>query len=144
MSIEAPQWLIDWWESVSLWDAVVWIAIVAGVIVFIRRKGWRTVKAMARGILYADRILAAVQGLPDWQKRIEEKVDGIHHETHRNDGSSIKDATVRIEEGVAGLHGRLDPVEADLATVKDAVEQLQRADEEIRAEIEQTQPKENP
>ena len=151
MNLGAPSWLIAWLEGVSVWDVILIGAFIVALVFFIKNKGWRTAKAMAKGILYAAEILEAVQDSPDFQKRIEAKVNEIHHETHTNDGSSIKDAVGRVEktaerleEGVAGLHGRLDPVEADLALVKEAVAQLQSADEEIRAELEQTQPKEKP
>lgn len=56
------------------------------------------------------------------------KVDEIHHETHHNDGSSIKDAVARLEDAIRGVNARLDAgerrfdrVDSDLAEVKGQV-----------------------
>ncbi|AXA97577.1 hypothetical protein CEP17_14765 [Microbacterium sp. PM5] len=112
---------------------------------FIRKKGWRGVVAFARGIINAAEILASVQGLPSYieradaraeaadkrHDRLEGKVDGIYHETHNNDGSSTKDAVDRVEIGVKGLYGRMDAIEEKVLA-------LSAADEELRAELEDT------
>lgn len=139
MSVEAPDWLVDFLGGISLWDAILIIAALVVVILFIKNKGWKTVVALARGIINAAQILEAVQGLPAYiaraderNARLEEKVDGIHHETHKNDGSSIKDAVARVEEGVAGLHGRMDDVDRQLVT-------LTREDESLWEALEHTQ-----
>lgn len=57
------------------------------------------------------------------------KIDEIHHEVHFNDGSSVKDATFRIELGVKGLY--------------DQVDELKQADADLRSDLDKTQPKEN-
>jgi hypothetical protein len=57
----------------------------------------------------------------------DKKIAEIHHETHFNNGSSIKDATVRIEKGVAGLYTK--------------IESLEQADADMRRDFEDTQPK---
>jgi hypothetical protein len=57
----------------------------------------------------------------------DQKIAEIHHETHFNNGSSIKDATVRIEEGVKGLYGE--------------IVDLKQEDADLRSDFEKTQPK---
>jgi hypothetical protein len=110
--------------------------------------------AVAKGVVNAAAILAAVQGLPDFIERsdqrhhdaderhaaLDKKVSDIHHEVHFNDGTSAKDGIRRTEQAVAkiaqsveGLHGRMDVVESD-------VKALHRADAELRADLEQTNP----
>ena len=138
MTFDTPSWLVTFLDGVSVWDAVLCVAGIIAVAVFIRKKGWRSIVAVARGIVNSAQILEAVQGLPAYieradqrHDRLEEKVDGIYHETHKNDGSSIKDAIGGVEDGVAGLHGRMDTVEAD-------IKMLRETDAELRAEIEDT------
>lgn len=143
MNTDAPSWLVDFLDGVSLWDALLWAAAIIAGAWFIYKRGWRTLVALARGIINSAETLAAVKDLPDFITRTDErfdrmeaKVEGIHHETHNNDGSSIKDAVDRIETSLEGVHGRLDTVEVD-------VRSLHLADDELRAELENTQnPKE--
>lgn len=146
MNFDAPPWLVDLLDSVSVWDAIVWVALAVAGVMFIYKRGWRSIIAFARGLINAAEILASVQGLPAYieradarHDRLEGKVDGIFHETHNNDGSSIKDSVDRIEIGVRGLYGRVD-------TVEEKVVALSAADDEIRAELEDTRNplKENP
>lgn len=114
MNLNAPPWLVDLLDSVSVWDAVVWVAVIVAGIWFIYKKGWQSVIAFARGLVNAAEILTSVQGLPAYieradaraatadarHDRLEAKVDGIYHETHNNDGSSVKDAVDRIEKSI--------------------------------------------
>lgn len=153
INLDAPPWLVDFLDSVSIWDAIVWLALVIAGIVFIYKRGWRSIIAFARGLINAAEILASVQGLPAYieradqraaaadqrHDRLEGKVDAIYHETHNNDGSSIKDSVDRIEIGVRGLYDRVDTVEQKVVALSDA-------DEQIRAELEDTRNplKENP
>lgn len=145
-----PQWLVDFLDGISLWDAVTWLFVLIAAGVFVYKKGWQSIIAFARGLVNAAEILASVQGLPAYieradaraaaaderHDRLEGKVDGIFHETHNNDGSSVKDSVDRIELGVKGLYGRID-------TVENKVIALGKADEELRAELEDTRnPKE--
>jgi len=153
VNLDAPPWLVDFLDSVSVWDAIVWLALVIAGVVFLYKRGWRSIIAFARGLINAAEILASVQGLPAYieradqraaaadqrHDRLEGKVDAIYHETHNNDGSSIKDSVDRIEIGVRGLYGRVD-------TVEEKVVALSAADDELRAELEDTRnpSKENP
>lgn len=57
----------------------------------------------------------------------DKKIAEIHHEVHFNNGSSVKDATARIEKGVAGLYEEIDA--------------LKDADADMRRDFENTQPR---
>lgn len=125
--VDAPDWLVEFLDGISLWDALAIGLVFIAVVTFIWKRGWRSVTAMARGVINAAQILEAVQGLPKYitdskaqYARLEKKVDDIHHETHKNDGSSVKDAVDRTEKSVAGLHGRMDAVEQTLTSLADA------------------------
>lgn len=140
MNLGAPSWLVAWLQAVSVWDLILMAVAGAGIVVFIRRKGWRTVKAMARGILNAAEILEAVQGLPEFIQRTDDRLGehtrqlkNSHDSNLRDDITTAIDAALRVEESVEGLHGRMDAVESQVTA-------LARSDDEIRAEIENTQP----
>lgn len=107
MTTNAPPWLVAWLEGISAWDALLFFAGLVALWLFIRHKGWVAVVALARAVVNSAQILEAVQGLPAYidraderHDRLEEKVDGIYHETHNNDGSSVKDAVDRIEKSI--------------------------------------------
>jgi hypothetical protein len=119
----------DWqrlFGDTSLVQAVLWVVAAVALIALII-KLWPFIKN-AVAIVDALVTLPAVLGR---LASVEAKVDGIHHETHKNDGSSIKDAVGRVEEGVAGLHGRMDDVDRQLTS-------LAREDEALWRELEST------
>jgi hypothetical protein len=125
-----PDWFLDWAHTVTLFDVLLWVTVAAGVILFIR-KGWPWLRKTATAILNFATIVDSVQGLPAFIERTDagmaeqsKKIDGIYHETHNNDGSSIKDSTGRLEVGVAGLY-------EEIASLRDA-------DQSIRAEFQIT------
>lgn len=149
MDLTAPSWLVNMLQHVSLWDAILGFIFGVGVFWFIKKRGWRWVIAFARAILATAEVIDNVRELPEFIKRTDaalgnhsEQLTSIYHETHNNDGSSIKDAVDRVEigvkglytqtdtlqSGVEGLHGRMDAVEAD-------VKALHQADEAIRDDI---------
>lgn len=151
MTDAPPDWLVDFLDGISLWDAIAILATTTAVVWFIAKKGWRSVIAFARSILTLAKILESVQGLPRFIDRTDEKLLSIYHETHNNDGTSLKDSSDRTElalrgldtrlgEAIAsleGLHGRMDVVERE-------VKSLHQADEDLRADLEDTvNPKEN-
>ncbi len=79
----------QFWSSISILDvalAVIAVSLVVGFLV----KGWPKLRA---GI----RLIDTLGTLPDRLDTIDKRLDEIHHETHKNDGSSIKDAVDRIE-----------------------------------------------
>lgn len=119
--------------NLSALQLVAWI-VAAGLLITLLVKLWPFVRN-------AVAIVDALVQLPALSRQVgsmKSQIDSIHHETHNNDGSSIKDAVDRIEVGVAGLYERMD-------TVETGVKELHATDAELRAEIENTNPKkENP
>ena len=115
-------------KGVSLFEfvAVIAVAIVAAwvvikFVVWLFKKFFPGVVASAQAVVNGAKIFASVNGLPafiartdatlDTQnatlerhsqtlERQDERIAEIHHETHTNNGSSIKDAVVRTEEVV--------------------------------------------
>jgi hypothetical protein len=144
---DPPSWLTDWLKTVSLWDIVLWVAAAAAVILFLK-KGWPALRRFAAAFLNFAKMVDAVAGLPAFIARTDAtltaqdaRIAEIHHETHKNDGSSIKDssdrteaAVARVEEGVAGLHGRMDEVER-------GVKELGTEQDDLRNDFENTRPR---
>ena len=110
-----------WAESVSLWQIIGWSAGAVGVFFFFW-KGWPWLRKTATAIVHFAQIVDAVQGLPDFIDRTDKtlrgqnktladqskKIADIHHEVHFNNGSSVKDAVVRVEADVKRLLGEED------------------------------------
>jgi len=106
----------QFWDGVSVLDvalAVIAFSLVIGFIV----KGWAKLRA---GI----RLIDTLGTLPDRLDRIDSRLDDIHHETHKNDGSSIKDATIRTENAV-------DRIELGMRSVSDRLDELARTDDAL-------------
>ncbi|MAB20233.1 hypothetical protein [Microbacterium sp. UBA3394] len=126
-----PDWLKFLLADTSALQLVFWaVAIVALITALVRL--WPFLKN-------AVQIVDALVQLPALAKRVtamQGQIDSIHHETHTNNGSSIKDALGRVEEGVSGLHGRMDDVDRQLTS-------LAREDEALWREIENTNDQEN-
>ena len=127
----APDWLKFLLADTSALQLVFWaVAIIALLTALVRL--WPFLKN-------AVQIVDALVQLPALAKRVtamQGQIDSIHHETHTNNGSSIKDALGRVEEGVSGLHGRMDDVDRQLTS-------LAREDEALWREIENTNDQEN-
>lgn len=122
--------------QVAVW--IVAVVLVVGLVV----KLWPFVK---NAVAIVDALIA----LPAMSKEMaamREQITSIHHETHTNKGTSIKDAMGRVEKTVArveetvsetsksveGVHGRLDDVDRQLTA-------LAREDEALWAEFDNTQ-----
>lgn len=139
MNLDAPSWLITFLQSINLWDALLIAGAVIGVIVWLRKVGPKSIVAFARGIINSAAILAAVQGLPEFIERTDarladhtKQLKNSHSTNLRDDVTAAVSAAEQARDGVAGLHGRMDTVEAD-------VRALRAADEELRADLENTQ-----
>ena len=149
-----PVWFTDWAASVTLLEVLIWLLVVGAVLKW-GKKWWRTVVAVATGILSVATTLDSIHGLTAFmaettatlatQSEILEaqdaKIAGIYHETHRNDGSSIKDAgdrtelaVDRLERGLLGIFKRLDAAGIGAADDED----------QFRQDLEDTHPKETP
>lgn len=108
----------EFWESISVAQAVLWVLGVLAIITFVV-KVWPKLRALVK-------LVDALAILPAFIERTDTKLAEIHHETHNNDGSSIKDSVDRIELGVRGLYNRTDALEA--------------ADTKLREDLENTRP----
>lgn len=101
--------LPDWLQWITAATAI--LAGVVGFIAFVR-KTWPVLK---RFVLTVN----SLQNLPEFMQRTDDtlaKQDGelalIKHEVQYNNGSSVKDAIRRVEQGVAGLYTRADASDA--------------------------------
>lgn len=173
---DVPDWLVNWSRTMSLWDILLWVAGAAAFVLFVK-KGWPALKRFAVALNAFVKTVDAVTGLHAFIERTDAtlkaqdaRIAEIHHETHRNDGSSIKDssdrteaAVERVELGVRGLydrvglletslegvHGRLDEVGRDLTALHQEDESLRTDAEQLRKDFDDTipndqLPKENP
>lgn len=114
-----PTWLETILGDTTALQLIFWVVAIVSLLAVVLRIWPVLSKAVT--------IINAVSGLPAFIARTDEKIDQIHHETHYNDGSSMKDALERLEEGVAGLYT--------------TTEALGAADTEMRQELENTRPK---
>lgn len=135
----------DWTQivpDVTLLQAVLWLVAVA-LLIGIVIKLWpfiRNAVAIVDALVQLPAMLKQVAALLKEFAAMKDQVASIHHETHKNDGSSIKDAvdrvektTERLEEGVIGLHGRVDDVDRQLTA-------LAREDESLWEALDRTDP----
>lgn len=96
----------EFWDSVSVAQAVIWAVGALAVFTFIA-KAWPFIRNTFR-------ILDALVRLPEVMEKVDDmtaQVSEIHHEVHYNNGSSVKDAVRRVEEGVTGLYLRVDAID---------------------------------
>lgn len=104
---------------------VAWVAAI-GALVWLGVRLWPFVK---NSVAVVDALLQ----LPEMHRRMESlegKVDGIYHETHTNDGSSVKDAVDRIERAVSGINRVVGSLRDEDDKLWIALEQTQGSDDE--------------
>ena len=95
--------------SWAQWLVVLAIVIAALVAIFgVGRSVWPIIVRMVRN-------LDTLEKLPDFMDRTDaaltaqaKQVDEVHHEVNFNDGSSAKDAIIRLETDVARIIAHLD------------------------------------
>lgn len=141
-----PEWLSAWLDQISGLELVLAVAAIIAVIVWLwRTKPWRGVVAVARGIVQGTQILESVKDLPRFIEKTEQQLDSIYHETHFNNGSSIKDAVTRTESVVNQMKQQLDAttgtvntVAETVAVIEEEIPKLKQADEELREDFETT------
>jgi len=165
--MDVPDWLIDFLDGISLWDAIAFALFIGAIIWFVTKKGWRGIMTFARAILATANVIDNVKVLPDFSEKTTQalehitkvlddhtvtldehmaQIKEIYHETHKNNGSSIKDAVdrteeaaSRLEESVEGIHGRLDSLESTVTGLDASVTGLKKEDEELWAALDDTQ-----
>lgn len=97
--------------------AILWIT-AAVALVFLLVKLWPALTKFVSTVNALSDLptkLAKIDTIETKIDGIESQVQDIHHETHFNSGTSIKDATVRIEQKVDGLQKLMEDADAELA-----------------------------
>jgi hypothetical protein len=122
----------QFWETVSVAQAVVWIVAAFAVLVFVV-KAWPFIRNMFN-------ILDALVQLPKYMSDTTERLESIHHEVNYNNGSSVKDAIVRVESGTKGLHIRMDEQDEKLQEIVERFDETIQETKERLANIEDTHP----
>lgn len=145
---DIPDWLQQWLKTVSAWDLALWGLGIALSIWLIRRfvtKGWPALKAFAKAILHFAEIVNAVQDLPAFITRTDtsiatmrRQIENDHKSNMRDDITDAQETAKRVEEGVRGLH---DKVDERFKAMQEQIDELHAADDELRDDIEKTQPK---
>lgn len=103
-------------ESVGAIQIVgVLVAIIIALVLIM--KVWPTLSALVK-------ITDSIKALPEFMETTTRKVQDIHHETHYNNGSSIKDSSKRTERA--------------LETVMEKIDALAASDDELRARVHDT------
>lgn len=88
----------------SLVAVIAWVVIAVIVILFLWKiwplisKAVRAIDSLGGLAEHMEVTNAAIATLTTDFGKMKASVDDIHHETHKNDGSSIKDAVKRIED----------------------------------------------
>lgn len=120
-----PEWLKFLLADTSALQLVFWI-IAIGALIAVIVKLW---PALTKFVTIAN----AVVGLPGFIERTDAtlsnqnaRIAEIHHETHNNDGSSIKDSVDRLELGVKGLYPLIDALEVADSTHEEHIRELEQ------------------
>lgn len=116
---------------------IFWVIAVFALVGFLV-KMWPAFKNTVEVVDALRQLPSLVTGMATTTTALEKlntQIAEIHHEVHFNNGSSVKDATKRIEDGVAGIYKRIDGLDVAVAELRDA-------DDALAAQIEET--KENP
>ena len=115
----------EFWDEVSVLAVVGWVIGILGIITFFV-KGWPTIRKFVAFIDALFSLPAFIARTDITLQAQDVKIEQIHHEVNYNNGSSVKDAVARVELGVKGLYDRVDAAD--------------KADAEIREELENTRP----
>ena len=118
-----PAWFIAWAGSVTLLELLIYALAIAAVLKWGKR-WWFALVTAAQAFLAFAATLASIRGLTAFMAATtstlasqtdtlatqsksmadqNERIVGIYHETHKNDGSSLKDAGDRTERAVDRL-----------------------------------------
>ncbi|WP_100811801.1 hypothetical protein [Microbacterium sp. BR1] len=129
-----PDWAVII-PDVTLLQGVLWIVAVV-VLIGVVIKLWPFISN-------AVAIVNALVTLPSMAKQ----VSSIHHELHPNGGTSMNDSLRRVEAGVKRLDNTSDRLERGVkglyqkvAALAEEDERLAAADEQLRKDIQDTQP----
>lgn len=120
-----PDWgiLLGVLGEMPFLQVVLWVA-AAGLFIGLAVKLWPFLWNSVQIVNALLKLPVIAADLP----ALAEQVKQIHHETHKNDGSSLKDSVDRIEASLEGLHGRLDTVEKDVGGIRQETRTLRDVD----------------
>ncbi|WP_223690119.1 hypothetical protein [Leifsonia poae] len=135
-----PGWFIDWAGDVTLAQVVIWIAIIV-FLIWILRKSWPGLRAAIKLTDILSALPAFMEQTKNTLSEQDQKIAEIHHETHNNNGSSIKDSTDRIELGVRGLFDRVGILEETTRSLITSDAELRKDTANLRREFDDTHPR---
>jgi hypothetical protein len=108
--VVVPEADFSWLGQINLWQVAVFI-IALYIIFRLLVKFWPWLRKLMT-------LTQALADLPAFIARTDStlsaqdvKIDDIHHEVQYNNGSSVKDAIKRVEEGVAGLYTHVNEID---------------------------------
>lgn len=107
------------------------VVVAIGALVTILVKGWPVVKGLVGLVSLLGDLPKRLDAIDGRLERIDSKLVEVHHETHKNDGSSIKDSVGRIE-GVLDQHS--DMLAAALLTEDQLTERLDNLEDTFTEE----------
>jgi hypothetical protein len=134
--------------TVDYTDAPIWLQIViaVGVVVGFLIAVVRGIPPVWRFVSQSVKTINSLTDLPQFMVTTaatlhdqDVKIAEIHHEVQFNNGSSVKDAVTRVEDGVKGIYDRLDAADVDRQELREDLEQTRPHDARPRA----NKPKEN-
>ncbi|QPE04140.1 hypothetical protein IT882_13160 [Microbacterium schleiferi] len=102
---DMPDPLREWLESVSVYQAIVWLAGIAFALWFVWKKGWRLFVRGAKSVVRVAELAEKFSGLPEfmaeqrtvnkrhdeYHERLSRTVDEVLKETRPNSGSTLRD-----------------------------------------------------
>lgn len=100
-----PELLRQWLDSVSVYEAIVWLSGIALAVWFVWKKGWRLFVRGAKSVVRVAELAEKFSGLPEfmaeqravnkrhdeYHQRLTETVDEVLKETRPNSGSTLRD-----------------------------------------------------
>ena len=110
--------------DLSAVQLVLWVLAAIALVIFVVKLWPLVTKFVATVNALADlpAKLETINTIETKVVGIEAQVKEIHHETHFNSGTSIKDATVRIEQKVDGLQELMESADSEIAERVDDLE----------------------
>jgi len=82
--MDVPDWLIEFLDGISLWDAIAISAVIIAVVWFIVKKGWRGATSFARAILHTSDVMSKLDVLPDFTVRVDAFMDRTDERMAKN------------------------------------------------------------
>lgn len=136
-----PDWLATLLGDTSALQLVFWAIAIAALIGMLI-KFWPLLTNIVVIVNALVSLPKFMEGTTATLEAQNSKIAEIHHEVNYNNGSSVKDAVHRVEQGVKGIYVRLDSADADRDKLRDDLEHTRPA--AVRKRPTKTPTKENP